>query len=187
MANGPKKACGVFIAVKDSVAFHHMHSIEDPQGRYVILIWELDQTTFTLVNLYVPNARQRKLLAPLFFTVMELMQGILIIGGDFNTVINLDMDSTTPTRRPSHSIAPLLQKYKLYAVCRYVSTVPKMTSPFCLLHIPHTLTSITFLPLKGHYKCSKHGYWYNFMVRPCSDHPGILWQALQTLPHLFGD
>lgn len=62
MANGPKKACRVFIAIRDSDIFCHIRTIQDPQRRYIILICELNQAVFTLVNLYIPNT---KLLAPL--------------------------------------------------------------------------------------------------------------------------
>lgn len=116
MANGPKKACGVLIAIKDSVVFRHIHTIQDPQGRYIILICELNQVIFTLVNLYAPNTKQRKFLAPLFTKVAEVIT--LILGGDFNTVLDPSLDSTTSARKPVSSIFPLLHKYELYDIWR---------------------------------------------------------------------
>lgn len=118
MANGPKKACGVLIAVKDSIPFNHIRTIPDSQGRYLILICELNRSTFTLVNLYALNNNQKNFLTPLLNEVAELMQGTLIIGGDFNTILNPDMDSTTPTRSPKQSIAPLSLLHELYDAWR---------------------------------------------------------------------
>lgn len=135
MANGPKKTCGVLIAVKDSVTFNHICTIRDPQRRYLILICELNQTTFTLVNLYALNTKQRKFLVPLLSKVAEVLKSTLIIGGDFNTTLNPDMDSTTPTRRPIQSIAPLLQKYELFDTLRCLHGSEKDFSVCSTLHL----------------------------------------------------
>lgn len=118
LANGLKNACGVFIAIKNSVAFRHICIIPDPQGQYIILICELNQTVFTLVNLYAPNTKQRRFLAPLLAKALEEKQGTLIIGGDFNLILNPAIDSTTSTRRSAHSITPLRHKYELYDIWR---------------------------------------------------------------------
>lgn len=48
--------------------------------------------------------------------VIKVMQDILIIGRDLNTILNPTMDSPTPDIRPGHSIAPLLHKYELYDI-----------------------------------------------------------------------
>lgn len=116
MANGPKKVCEVFISIKDSVIFHHISTIQDPQGQYIILICKLNQANFALANLYTPNTKQWKFLAPLFTKISEVIQGTLIMSGDLNTALDPSMDSTTPARRPVYSIVPLLQKYELYDI-----------------------------------------------------------------------
>lgn len=82
LANAHKKACGVFIAIHDSISFRHIHTIEDPLGRCIVLICKLNGTLFTLVNLYAPNTKQRKFLTHLFHSLVDgkarLLQGEII-------------------------------------------------------------------------------------------------------------
>lgn len=59
-ANADTKTKGVMIAIRDTVPFQLHKSIIDPQGRFIILVCDINSSTYTLVNLYAPNARQIK-------------------------------------------------------------------------------------------------------------------------------
>lgn len=58
MANSPEKKRGVLIAIRDTVTFQLLDRVIDHSDRYVILICKIDDRTYTLVALYVPNLRQ---------------------------------------------------------------------------------------------------------------------------------
>lgn len=101
--NVESKSKGVMIAVKDTIAFHLHKIILDPQGRYVIMVCDINSTTFTVANIYAPNARQSKLLHKTMKKISQIRQGALVICGDFNVVPNPKLDSTSsPKRKLNH-------------------------------------------------------------------------------------
>lgn len=125
----PKRHAGIVI-------FLHIRTIQDPQLHIslISLICELNQTVFTLVNLYASNTKQRRFLAPLLAKALSEKQGTMIIGGDFNTILNPTMDSTTSSRIPEHSIAPLLHKNELYDIWRCLHGSEKDFTLFIFLY-----------------------------------------------------
>lgn len=74
LASMEKKNCGVLITVSNTLSFTLIQEIADPQG--LVLVCNIDLTTYTLVNVYAPNTKR------------------LLIGGDFNTVGDLALDSS---------------------------------------------------------------------------------------------
>lgn len=154
MANGPKKACLGLIAIKDSISFKCIKQVSDAEGHYVILLRELNNTIFTLVNLYPPNTNQKKFLAPLFTKVLELRQGSLIMGWDFNSIVDLALDTSTIKWQATQSLLPLLHKYDLYDIWRSLHGFKK---DFIFLSSPTLpiLGSTFFSQTKGHFRmCS---------------------------------
>lgn len=59
-ANNSAKWNGVLIAIKNSISFSLLQKHIDPQGRFIILVAELNHITYTLVNVYAPNIRPLK-------------------------------------------------------------------------------------------------------------------------------
>ena len=66
-ANAPAKKRGVMTAIRDTVAFKLHNEIADSQGRYHILVCDINSTTYTVVNIYAPNDHQ------ICFVKMRLM------------------------------------------------------------------------------------------------------------------
>lgn len=58
LASAPTKQKGVLIAIKDTVAFNLLETQTDPEGSYLILVGELNNKPFTIVNLYALNFHQ---------------------------------------------------------------------------------------------------------------------------------
>lgn len=54
-ANTSAKKRGVLTAIKDTVAFAMHKVIAGPLGRYLILICNINSTTYTVVNIYAPG------------------------------------------------------------------------------------------------------------------------------------
>lgn len=88
--------------------------------------------------LYAQNTKQRIFLAALFAKAMEVMQGTLNISRCFNTILNPAINSTTPARRPCHSVVPLIQKYYLYDVWQCFLCFEK---DFIFLSVSHSSCS----------------------------------------------
>lgn len=57
-ANADYKTRGVLITIRDTVAFMLHEEIKDPQGRFLILICDLNSTTYTIATVYSPNKHQ---------------------------------------------------------------------------------------------------------------------------------
>lgn len=135
-ATAPVKKRGVLIAVKQSTAFKLHEVICDLNGRFIIVICDMNNSTYTLVNLYASNKGQKTLLRSLLKRVDKLKRGSLLLCGDFN-IVNKTMDcsSPNPTNRQE------LQPFKRKMICMIhgdVFILPKKTLP-----IIHSLTGRT--------------------------------------------
>ena len=85
-----KAGCGYLINNKTNISINN--TIRDGDGRFIILEVNINEESFTLVNLYCPNKDE-----PIFFTnVFRILDNLnienLILGGDFNFVQNFDLD-----------------------------------------------------------------------------------------------
>ena len=61
-SNFTTKTRGVAIIIKKQVPFIHKQTVSDPNGRYIIVIGEINSVDVTLINLYGLNYDD-----PLFF------------------------------------------------------------------------------------------------------------------------
>ena len=97
--------------------------ILDPNGRYVILDITLDPIRLTLVNVYGPNSDDVQFFVNLSSQIDELPNDLKIIGGDFNVIVNNNMDKVGG--KPEHAhiksqkiIQEWLQKYEVIDIWR---------------------------------------------------------------------
>ena len=61
----------------------------------------------TSVNVYVPPESDRTILKMLFNDITSEAEGILVCAGDWNTVLNYSLDSTSTKRHNSNRSKPL--------------------------------------------------------------------------------
>lgn len=87
-------ARGVIILIHRSIPFQMLQIKKDPAGRYVIVQGNILSITLNLVSVYGPNENKPKFFEDLFLTVSTL-QGLYIIGGDFNCTLNPSIDRST--------------------------------------------------------------------------------------------
>ena len=64
----------------------------DPNGRYVIMDTEINGFRITLCNVYGPNNDNPEFYVDVIHKIGSLPNDNRIIGGDFNLVLNLDID-----------------------------------------------------------------------------------------------
>ena len=112
------KARGTAILIRKGIAFKHKSTIVDRDGRYIIVTGEMHSSPVTLVNIYGPY-----FIIPNFFKVFSLIPALsltnLIIGGDFNCVINPYLDRSSTQQAPPSKTRDFL-KYTLiqtYVIC----------------------------------------------------------------------
>lgn len=78
-ANDSVKRNGVLIAIKDSITFALLDKFIDVHGRFIILVAELNNTQYTLFNLYAPNTKPVKFIRKTLQKAKQMMKGNLVI------------------------------------------------------------------------------------------------------------
>ena len=84
--------CGVAILFNNTFSFKIRKSFSDPNGRFIICDIETQQKCITLATLYAPNVDDPSFLEIVFEHLLDFECDEIIIGGDFNLVLNIDMD-----------------------------------------------------------------------------------------------
>eukprot|EP00063_Salmo_salar_P031269 XP_014006104.1 PREDICTED: uncharacterized protein LOC106574635 [Salmo salar] len=104
---------GVAILVNKKLKPHYEYIChdEDYAGGYIVLFCHMYGQLFTLVNVY-NHKEDKQVLGRLSQYLQEMKIGTLVIGGDFNTVLDLDFDNRTASEHKRHtSLRPLLQSF----------------------------------------------------------------------------
>ncbi len=100
---------GVAILIKNDLPFEHIKLDIEPTGSYIVLICKLFGKCFTLVNVY-NHAKEHKVLQCLSEYLCQTAKGVLIVAGDFNTVLNTDLDREYPTGH-AEPLRPYLEEF----------------------------------------------------------------------------
>ena len=112
-AHGESNSKGVAILIRPGLEFMEKHVIVDHSGRYILLKAEVCKQKVAIVNVYAPNDEQTQIR---FYT--ELLQLLhqqydkdysLIIGGDFNVVLNPELDKKGGQNRPRQRVVDILE------------------------------------------------------------------------------
>ena len=90
-------------------------------GRLVICDLQLDERTFTLVNVYGPNDDDKEFYVEVVKKMSEFACENVIFGGDFNLVMNIEMDAMN--RKESHrhakmALNKIIEEYDLIDIWR---------------------------------------------------------------------
>lgn len=89
---------GVITLISNTVNFELIEEYSDKYGRYVIVKGRIDNTVVTLVNVYAPPEEDKTFFNLLFDKIAIMSEGILICGGDWNTILNYTKDTTSTKR-----------------------------------------------------------------------------------------
>lgn len=134
-ANYKKKKRGVLVAIRVSISFKLHASLMDKEGRYVILVAELNGALYTLVNIYAPNKHQIKFIRRTLAKARSIQKGQLLVCGDFNIPMWPGID-TTSQRRNQDSSNSFCKK--IYMTRGDIIIPQKETIPFSLIPITYT-------------------------------------------------
>ena len=91
-AHGESNARGVCILFKNNVTVEIHKSIVDEFGRFIILDATVDSMKMVLCNVYGPNHDNPHFFITLFEQIDSLEESNLIIAGDFNSILDPNMD-----------------------------------------------------------------------------------------------
>ena len=97
-SHGTTSSKGVLIAFSESLEFNITKEFTDQNGRYIVLQVDIQENPYVLINYYAPNleTQQVSVLDELtkVLSNLELKENTnLILGGDFNLILNLKLDA----------------------------------------------------------------------------------------------
>lgn len=172
------------IGISKQVPWHLEHSVEDDNGRYVMLRGFLYQIRLTFVVIYALNVNQLSFWEELS-SLLGSYQGELILCGDFNIVVDTFIDRSSSTRTPGASAQFLnfMRELKLKDIWRERN--PKLRN--CMYYsAQHQSFSRIYMicETEGFYSQVKE---INIKERLSSDHAPVVmkWECAMGQPHQF--
>ncbi|KAM9330868.1 E1A-binding protein p400-like [Gastrophryne carolinensis] len=81
------------IANHKSVPFTEIERLVDPEGRFIFVKVLIHHRKYTLANLYLPNHDQVVAFQRYSKKLEDFMEGVVILGGDFNLALNPSLDT----------------------------------------------------------------------------------------------
>lgn len=102
---------GVAILIHKNISFINNNTITDPEGRFIIINITIHNTPTTIACIYGPNKDDSSFFHTFFTSLSNLSDSPIIIGGDFNTVLNpsLDRSNNSNSTRNCQSIETIKQ------------------------------------------------------------------------------
>ena len=91
-AFGTNRAKGVSILFSRNLDYEIHNVITDELGRYIILYCTIQRRKILLANVYAPNTDDSSFFVEFFKEVARFNPDYTMIGGDFNLVLDLDID-----------------------------------------------------------------------------------------------
>lgn len=93
------KQRGVCILINKNIQFNHHTTVSDPEGRFIIINISINNNPITIGNIYGPNSDDPSFFSNVFSSLSNLSSCPIIIGGDYNTVINPTLDRSKHTSK----------------------------------------------------------------------------------------
>lgn len=97
------KARGVAILIRKTVPFRHVSTVSDPNGRFILVTGYIHSFHVTLLNVYGPNFDDPAFFRKIFSSLPDLSDTHLIVGGDFNCVLDSRLDRSAQSNYSSTS------------------------------------------------------------------------------------
>uniref|UniRef100_H2ZXV1 exodeoxyribonuclease III n=1 Tax=Latimeria chalumnae TaxID=7897 RepID=H2ZXV1_LATCH len=89
------KSKGVSILIGKQVPWVHCEAISYKEGRYLAIRGSLYHQDYTIVNVYAPSSYQAPFIAEITKVILKWQGGYIVVGGDFNAVIEVARDRSS--------------------------------------------------------------------------------------------
>lgn len=144
LAAGTSKARGVAILISSNIRFTLGATKKDPARRYLFVKGTLEDKQVTIATLYAPNSGQLDFLAQTLALLTSFAQGDIIVGGDFNMILDSHLDRSyhlpsahKPFKRYT-DLKDIIEKHNLEDVWRLQHAGEK---DFTFYSAPHNVYS----------------------------------------------
>uniref|UniRef100_A0A3B3IK85 exodeoxyribonuclease III n=1 Tax=Oryzias latipes TaxID=8090 RepID=A0A3B3IK85_ORYLA len=115
---------GVAILFNRSVYFNCEKIFQDKEGRYIMVVGTIEGLKLSILNVYAPNEDCPSFFKKLAHLVADKGEGIVIIGGDLNCVLNNKLNklpmSSEPPNRMSKSVLNMIKELGLVDSWRHL-------------------------------------------------------------------
>ena len=91
-SHGDTSSRGVLIWIRDGIELKCLEVMRDQCGRYILVKFEFGKQIYLVANVYGPNKDDPEFFYEFFQKIHAMTHDHLIIGGDFNTVLDNDVD-----------------------------------------------------------------------------------------------
>ena len=102
---------GVAILFNNNFSFEILRIYSDTNGRFIICDIKTEDKCITLANLYAPNNDEPRFFQDFFHHVADFRCDHLIIGGDFNLVLDLNKDKKGGRNKTHTNSVKTLEKF----------------------------------------------------------------------------
>lgn len=126
---------GAAILIRKGVPFVSTKTISDTKGRYVIVLGKLFGNEVASANIYGPNWDDPQFFSKFFTNLPDPITHHLILGRDFNLVLEPNLDRSNPKfpdklSKSASTIISFMDSYKLLDPWRHVNKTTKQYSFF---------------------------------------------------------
>ena len=125
--HGNSQSRGVAILIKDHLNAKIIDVYKDEDGRLIVANVEIEESIYTLVNVYAPNIPRirNSFFKKVKTSIEENSSGLLIVGGDMNDILT-DTDTKNKQQKrkskPVYGLKNLIKSFKLLDIWRELNT-----------------------------------------------------------------
>lgn len=141
------KSRGVAVLIHRSLPFTLVKSISDKEGRYVLMSGYLYGEHVVLGCIYAPNNYEAAFLPKLLADLASFSSPYMVIGGDFNCVLNSEIDTSSPrltSTSKTNSLREFLKDLDLYDAWRVLHPLDRDYTFFSFPHQVHSRIDYLF-------------------------------------------
>uniref|UniRef100_A0A3P9KVM4 Reverse transcriptase domain-containing protein n=1 Tax=Oryzias latipes TaxID=8090 RepID=A0A3P9KVM4_ORYLA len=133
-----KKKRGVAILCHRALGLTIEKTFTDKKGRYVMMVGNIGNVKVSILNLYAPNEDDPSFFKEITVILTSHAEGFLLVGGDFNCVLNQHLDKKPfepgPTPRKTKLLHNTMQELGLMDIWRHKHPKEKEYTFFSKVH-----------------------------------------------------
>lgn len=133
---GTSRSRGVAILISKHLQFKCIREVRDDEGRIMILLAEIQGHPVILANVYAPNKDHPTFFSKLEHKLSDIGDFPIVLGADFNQVMDPILDRNPPMPRPRRAINMLQNMCKTLGLVDTCIIHPLGT----ILFTPHPIT-----------------------------------------------
>uniref|UniRef100_H2MR45 Reverse transcriptase domain-containing protein n=1 Tax=Oryzias latipes TaxID=8090 RepID=H2MR45_ORYLA len=141
---------GVAVLIHKSVPFVLETCKKDPEGRYILLHGTIQDVHLTMMNIYAPSPPLSSFWTKIASELAEYKCGLTLLGGDFNCVLDNNLDrSPIPTDGRCNlgaTLAKMLEEFNLVDARMSINPSSKDFTFYSNPHNSYSRIDLFFLP-----------------------------------------